>query len=358
MQGELRQNVLTGRWVAIAPDRGRRPMDARASDSQPEFHGDGCPFCPGNEDQLPGIITETPSSNGTSWAVRVVPNRYPAFTLASRDGENGASPDRGRRGATLALGSDVPLVFAEPLPATGVQEVIIESPHHDQDLAGMDQGELEGVVEIYHERFSAVSEHGGAARVVLFRNRGRDAGNSLSHPHAQVIATTTIPPDVRVREIRMMGYHGDSGRCLLCSLPELERAWDERVVLRDEHFTVVVPWAAEGPCELWVIPTRHEADFAECERAERRALARVLGEVARRYRDLAGDPAYNLILHSAPPNRAGSRALHWFIQILPRIGRSAGFEMATGIHINASSPESDAALLRDGEGSPPPGVES
>ena len=33
-----------------------------------------------------------------------------------------------------------------------------------------------------------------------------------------------------------MGYHGDQGRCMLCALPDLEPAFEERVVLRDEHF--------------------------------------------------------------------------------------------------------------------------
>lgn len=351
MPGQLRQNVLTGRWVAVAPGRGRRPVQ---TEPPPLRTGEevsldpSCPFCPGNEGELPSIIMEAPSANGTAWSVRVVPNRYPAFTMAQDPptGDDADPPRRPGRGTTLALGSDVPLVFAEPVPASGTQEVIIESPLHGRDLADMAEAELEAIVEVYHERFNAVSEDGGAARVILFRNRGRDAGNSLVHPHAQLIATTTIPPEVRVREIRMLGYHGDSGRCLLCNLKDVERAWDERVVIEDEHFVTVVPWAAEGPYELWIIPRRHQAEFGESEPEERKALAHVLGEVVRRYRDRAGDPDYNLMLHSAPRSRAGSRALHWFIQLRPRIGRLAGFEMATGIHINPSQPEADAAVLR------------
>ncbi|MBW3535491.1 MAG: galactose-1-phosphate uridylyltransferase [Gemmatimonadetes bacterium] len=354
MPGELRQNVLTGRWVAVAPDRGERPVEGTGTrrDAAGTSDPGSCPFCPGNESALPSITTETPSANGSEWSVRVVPNRYPAFTDTPEesDAEEDAPRRRGR-GTTLALGSDVPLVFAEPMAATGKQEVIIETPHHGRDLTDMEVAELEGVVEAYHQRFSAVSEDGEAARVILFRNRGESAGNSLAHPHAQLIATTTIPPEVRVREIRMMGYHGDSGRCLLCSLPNVERAWDRRVVLEDEHFMAVVPFAAEGPYELWIIPRRHQAEFGEAEPEERKALARMLGEVLRRYRERAGDPDYNLMLHSGPRSRSGSRALHWFIQLRPRIGHLAGFEMATGIHINPSSPEADAATLR-GE-SPP-----
>jgi UDPglucose--hexose-1-phosphate uridylyltransferase len=166
------------------------------------------------------------------------------------------------------------------------------------------------------------------------------------HAHSQLIATTTIPPEARVREIRMMGYHGDYGRCLLCALPDLEPGFEERVVERDEHFTAVVPWAAESAFEVWLIPLRHQAEFGECLPEERRALAARLSGILRRLRDHAGDPAYNLILHSAPRGRSASRAHHWFFQLRPRIHRTAGFELATGVYINPSLPESDASVLR------------
>jgi UDPglucose--hexose-1-phosphate uridylyltransferase len=270
----------------------------------------------------------------------VVDNRYPAF-----DWETSGERPPGV-GKTLALGSDVPLVIAGPMPATGRQEVIIESPAHDRDLSDLSDGELCAVVETYHQRFVALSDQGCAARVFLFRNRGADAGNSLLHAHAQAIATATIPPEARVREIRMMGYHGDHGQCMLCSLPEIEEAFEQRVVAQDEHFTAVVPWAAESAFEVWIVPRRHQAEFGECQPDEIAALARIMGNVLRRYRDRAGDPAYNLIVHSAPRGRAGSRAHHWFIQLRPRIHRTAGFELATGVHINPSLPEADARVLR------------
>jgi UDPglucose--hexose-1-phosphate uridylyltransferase len=344
MPGELRQNPLTGRWVAVAPGRTDRPLHGSGRQREPRPpHSPDCPFCPGNERELEVILQERPDPSRDGWAIRVVTNRYPAFEW------NGASARPPGVGKTLALGSDVPLMIAAPMPATGQQEVIIETPAHDRDLPDLSEAELRAVVETYHDRFKTLSEQSCAARVFLFRNRGADAGNSMLHAHAQVIATTTIPPEARVREIRMMGYHGDHGRCLLCALPEIEAAFDERLVAQDDHFTAVVPWAAESAFELWLIPRRHQAEFGECEPDELTSLARMLGDLLRRYRDRAGDPAYNLLVHSAPRGRAGSRAHHWFIQLRPRIHRTAGFELASGVHINPSLPESDARALR-GEG--------
>ena len=341
MPGQLRQNPLTGRWVAVAPGRMDRPLSGSGRQREPRpAHDPECPFCPGNEGEIPRILVERPHPSGSGWAIRVVTNRYPAFEW-EHPGER--APGFGK---TLALGSDVPLVMAAPMPAIGKQEVIIETPAHDRDLTDLSPDELAAVIETYHERFVLLSEDGCAARVFLFRNRGADAGNSLIHAHAQVIATTAIPPEARVREIRMMGYHGDHGRCLVCALPEVEERYEDRVVWQDDHFTAIVPWAAESAFEVWISPRRHQAEFGECAPEERRGLAHVLGEVLRRYRDRVSDPAYNLILHSAPRVRAGLRAHHWFLQLRPRIHRIAGFELASGVHINPSLPEADARVLR------------
>ena len=155
-----------------------------------------------------------------------------------------------------------------------------------------------------------------------------------------------VTPEARVREIRMSGYHGEYDRCMVCALHNLEPAFTDRVVLRNEHFVAVAPWAAESAFELWVIPRHHQADFEECEVQERAALASCLRGLLLRYRDWAGDPAYNLVVHSASRRLAGSPAHHWFLQLRPRIHRIAGFELASGVLINPSLPEQDARLLR------------
>jgi UDPglucose--hexose-1-phosphate uridylyltransferase len=291
------------------------------------------------------------NGNG-AWHVRVVPNRYPAFTNDAARGEwvdaRLADAKRQTPGG-LTLGSDIPVRLSGPLPAVGYQEVIIETADHEQNLADLPAEHLVEIVDVYHARYLAISESAPQCRVFLFRNKGAAAGTSIDHPHAQLVATTAIPPDVRVREIRMLAYHNDHGRCLLCTLPEVEPDWNERLVMENEHFQAFVPWAAEAECEIWLVPRRHQAEFGETTSEERRALAASMGELLGRLRDLAGDPAYNLMIHSPRRSRSGSQAFHWFLQIRPRSGQSAGFELASGISINVSSPERDARVLRGEE---------
>jgi len=342
---ELRQNLLTGRWIAVAPNRGRR--SPRGLDGHPR----PCPFCPGHEDELASVLVEIRSDGAPLWSLRVVPNRYPAFTNDAARGE-WVDPQLAERGGPLTgglgLGSDVPVNRPGALPAVGYQEIIIETPVHGRDLPDMDVEERRKVIETYHARYLAISESAPSCRVFLFRNHGSAAGASIEHPHAQLVATTAIPPEVRVREIRMLAFHNDHGRCLLCTLSELEPGWDDRMVLENEHFQAFVPWAAEAECELWVLPRRHQAEFGGTTLEERHALSDMLGELLRRLRDRAGDPAYNLMIHSPRHSRSGSPAFHWFLQIRPRRSQHAGFELASGISVTASTPERDARTLRGG----------
>ena len=52
MTSELRKDPVTGRWVIIAGERGRRPNPFRCH-PLPEEGGEACPFCPGHEGMTP-----------------------------------------------------------------------------------------------------------------------------------------------------------------------------------------------------------------------------------------------------------------------------------------------------------------
>ena len=76
---QLRLNPLTGRWVTIATDRTTRPDDFNRDRLKVETGPDRpCPFCPGNEEETPPAL-ET-YGDGGEWQIRIVPNRFPAFS--------------------------------------------------------------------------------------------------------------------------------------------------------------------------------------------------------------------------------------------------------------------------------------
>jgi UDPglucose--hexose-1-phosphate uridylyltransferase len=331
---ELRQDRVTGAWVIIAPERRNRPQ--RRTDlthtppPRPSFDPD-CPFCPGNEAILPGILEDVAIDRPPGWKVRVVPNKYPAVHADTAMGQ------AARRDGVIMAGY-------------GHHDVVIETPRHDADLASMADDEIETVLSAYHRHFTWLSAQPNIQRVIVFRNYGSTSGASLAHPHAQLVALAMTPPDLQSRAALARSWHDHHGRCILCDEIETERADGRRAIEETDAFTAFVPFAATCPFEVWLLPRRHQTSFAELERGELGEMGRLLRSVLCRLKGLLGDPPYNIALDSAGPAEAGSPHLHWRLRIAPSLTMPGGFELATGMAINPSSPEDDARALRDAEG--------
>ena len=58
------------------------------------------------------------------------------------------------------------------------------------------------------------------------------------------------------------------------------------------------------------------------------------------------DPDYNYTIRSSPEHEPASESMHWYLAIVPRVNRVAGFEMGSGMFINTALPEESAAFLR------------
>ncbi len=323
----IRHNPITDRDVVVAPVRGSRPrQNETSSDEPPAARHPDCPFCPDHEDELPYIIDEQSASDNGSWQTRAVPNKYPALVPSP--------PPPGPSDVLFRCDA-----------AEGHQEVIIESPMHGYDLPDLSEDAMEIVVATYQARCRAVHTGEAGLTPFLFRNYGAEAGASLEHPHSQLIATRQLPPEVVAEEQRARSYHNDTGRCLYCDIVQRE-ADGPRVVVATDGFLAFVPFAAEVPCEMLILPTDHRAHFTMMANRPRRAFAHLLHRALGALRRACGDPAYNLYFRTPHQPDADPPHLHWYVRILPRTKVQAGFEVSTGLRINPSSPEADAAHLR------------
>lgn len=336
---QMRQDPVTKHWVLYAPARSRRPRDygGRERDRAPlPPHDAACPFCPGNEERLPGIEMESPGENGT-WSTRVVPNKYPALT---------------REGSGIRRSAGLYRV----MEGFGCHEVIIETPLHNRQPGRMNVREAEEIVRTYDRRYRALEAIPGIRTVIVFRNHGPAAGTSLLHPHSQIIAAGIVPRHIRQRDDAARGYFDVWGRCLYCDMVEQELSDGRRVVLANERYAAFVPFAAGVPFEIWIVPRRHRACFGGLDDGERADFAAALLGALARLDGACGDPDYNYVIHSSAGCGAGDAHLHWHLQIRPRLVTPAGFEMGSGIRINPSVPEDDAARLRAAQAPPAPGA--
>lgn len=288
----------------------------------------GCPFCAGNEGQTPPEVfaLRPPGSraDGPGWEVRVVPNKYPAFSAAA--------------------GVAHPESHYRSIPAAGRHEVIIHGPGHDATLARLPVSDVTKVFSVYRERLTELSRAPGLVSAIIIINQGREAGASIEHPHSQLFALPMVAPLLAAELARMKKGRTKDGECPLCSMVAHEVSYKERVIAENEYFIAFCPFASRVPFEIYVVPKAHRPGFAPAGEEELAAAARIVKSVLERLRDRLGDPPYNLYLHTAPFSEDGD--YHWHISILPKLSIIAGFELGTGIMINIAEPDAAAEFLR------------
>jgi UDPglucose--hexose-1-phosphate uridylyltransferase len=337
---ELRKDYVSGRWVIIASDRSKRPDDFRPTSppkrkEPPPF----CPFCQGQESKTPpeifavrdrGTAPDTPG-----WRVRVVPNKFPALA-------RGPFPHRKVEG-----------VF-ESMDGVGVHEVVIESPDHNRELSDLPTDHVREVLETYRERLRSIEAEAQYEYIQLFKNKGEEAGASLSHPHSQIVATPIIPKRIKEEVHSSERLHRKYGECIYCRISREERAARARVVVFNQRFLAYAPFASRFPFEIHIHPLRHEAYFSQAEDVELGSLAEILKNVLSRLKTILSDPPYNFVLHQAPHPREARKVwpqirqiFHWHLEISPVLSHVAGFELGTGFYINPVTPEVAAASLRE-----------
>jgi len=182
---------------------------------------------------------------------------------------------------------------------------------------------------------------------IIFRNHGRQAGASLIHPHSQIVATSVVPHQIRAAGDEAQRYYDERARCLYCDILAFEQADGQRLVTENASFVALVPFAADVPFEVWIIPKQHQADFGSMTEREQGDFAAILQAILRRLLVKLNDPDYNYAIQTAPRYKAEEPQLHWYCRIRPCLTTPAGFELGAGISINPSLPERDAAFLRE-----------
>ena len=328
---ELRKDPIVGRWVIIATERVRRPTDFVRR--RPPRRGGPCAFCAGHEPETPPEILayrDGPDAapNSGDWHVRVVPNKFPALRI---EGE------LQRRGEGIY----------DLMNGVGAHEVVVESPDHDTELGMGSVAAVETVLRAYRERIADLKRDERFRCVIVFKNRGADAGASLAHPHSQLIATPVVPRVVSDEIDNASAYYRYRERCLFCDILREEAEARTRLVAESPSVLAFAPFAARFPFETWLAPRRHAAAFEQADDTVLRDLARVLHTVLRKLDRAIGEPPYNLLLHSAPFGAGESPSYHWHLEILPKLTNLAGFELGSGFHINPVPPEDAARFLRD-----------
>ena len=326
---ELRMNVITGEWVIIAKERSKRPHDFMSPHESKQ--GANCVFCYGNENKTPeevyAVRPEGSKPNQPGWLVRIFPNKFPAVTTEVE---------------TIYAGEKIESGF----PAVGIHEVVVDTFNHSENFASISDAQAELALLAIAERYNKLCVDQRVKYVQVFKNHGPTAGASLEHSHWQIV-TVPVIPDVIGRELEgAEKFYKQHGKCVFCNMVAEEIKEDQRVILNENDFVALAPYASRFPGEVWIIPKKHRADFKDLPTEELKNLGRFVRHIAMRL-DLAFNaPPYNLVLHSSPPQTKYD-TYHWHLKLIPRLSIAAGFELGTGIYINPTPPEICAVAMRE-----------
>jgi UDPglucose--hexose-1-phosphate uridylyltransferase len=322
---EVRVDPLTGLRTIIAGDRADRPGGGLSCTPPDPIDPEKDPFLEGHEDRTPpelfragGGAPDTPG-----WAVRVVPNLYPALTADAPEAPPEAYPN----------------LFSAS-PGQGSHEVVVNAPQPVVSLSQVEPAQVAAAMDVWRARIRHHTD-AGAPYVHVIVNERREGGASLPHTHAQVYALPFVPALV-ARERERFGAHATRtmGGNLLGDLVQEEVRRGERVVAVDDESVLIAPYASRLPYQLLLAPRRPQPRF-EDDAAGAAMLHDALNRLARRF---GSPPPLNLWVRTAPP---GAEHFGWRIDIQPRLTHLAGLEMGAGVNLNIVAPELAAAELRD-----------
>jgi UDPglucose--hexose-1-phosphate uridylyltransferase len=332
MQGPHRRfNPLLDEWVLCSPQRLDRPwqgqLESGAVAPLPGYDA-SCYLCPGNA-RAGGV------RNPDYAATFVFDNDFPALL-----------------GTAGELPGDGELLLARA--QTGVCRVLCFSPRHDLTLARMSGPALRAVVDAWAAESADLGSRDDVRWVQIFENRGEIMGCSNPHPHGQIWASSELP-GIPARAVEAQRrYHAGHGRDLLGDYLARELELGARLVCRNAHWVVLVPFWAVWPFETLLLPVRRVPDLESLEEEERDALAELLGRLGARYDNLFRCPfPYSMGWRGRPSDGEPHPGVRLHACYLPPLLRSAsvrkflvGYELAAEPQRDLT-PEAAAARLRE-----------
>ena len=246
-------------WIISAPKRSKRPSVLKGTQML-------CPFCVGQEAENPEVYRISGKIGVSDWRVRVIKNKYP---------------------------------FAP------VHEIIIHSPDHHKSFDELPLEHSQLILQAYRQRYQTHQDKGS---VYIFNNTGEEAGESLSHPHSQLVV---IPDHVKLN----LPHH---------NITEKDK------VKETSDFLIFCPFESQWPDEVWVYPKQRGKVFGEASDDQLKDLAKSLYRLIQIFDLRHGHEfPYNFYIY---PNS------DWYLRLVPRYKVIGGFEVGTGIFVNTQDP--------------------
>ncbi len=256
-----------GGYVILAPQRANRPDESESFMSV-------CPFCIGNESKDKEIFRIGGNIGDTDWLIRVLNNKFP---------------------------------FAP------IHEVIIHSPDHHKSFDELPLQQVQIIFEAFRLRYN---ENISKGTVFIFSNHGEHAGESLPHPHSQLVVlgndiSFIIPPPIQ---------------------PDGE-------TFDTDFFTIYSPLTSQWPDEVWVKPKSLNMTFGQINNDELVNLSYIMQRLIQIFSYKHG--------HEFPYNFYIYPGENWYLRFIPREKKLGGLEIVSNVFINTGDPIETIGFIKD-----------
>lgn len=323
-QSELRQDIVSGDWIVVAPGRANRPHTIKAT-TRKHAPKSSCPFeNPQDSGNKPPILIYPDQKD---WQLQILENKYPAVMHHKVCG-------------TISKVGPYPVV-----PAVGHHDLLI-TRDHEKNFPHLSKKEADQVFQALRDRYLMLFNDKCLDYIFMLHNWGPGAGASIFHPHYQVIALPVVPPDVQHSLNGSKKYWDKNKKCVHCVMLAYEMKEGKRIVYENEGAVALAPFVSRSPFEVRIFPKKHLPFFENTLDEDISYAVEALQQVLKKFEKKLKDPDYNFFIHTAPlRDKKSYEHYHWHIEAYPKVSIKAAFEAGTGVEINDVDPDLAAKLL-------------
>ncbi len=311
---ELRWNPFIQDYTMVASNRQARPQMPK----------DWCPFCPGS-----GRVPD-------DFEVLKYDNDFPALSQ------------------TPPVPDDVATSFFQAVPAYGKCEVVLYSKEHHGLVRDLSDDHMSKLVDLWTERFQELSSDEQIKYVFIFENRGEPVGVTMPHPHGQIYGYGFMPKKMGVELESVKKHKAETGKCLHCDFLENELKVDKRVIFKNGHFTVFLPFYSAYPYGVQIFSNNHTNTLLDMSKEEKFSLGVTLRDTIGMLDSLFDNEfPYMMCMNNAPVNIGeDAKDYHFHIEFYPpmrdatRVKFNASSETGMWAACNPTCPEETAEELK------------
>jgi UDPglucose--hexose-1-phosphate uridylyltransferase len=326
---QLRQNIITGEWVVIAPERAKRPNDFIIVDTVKSPVNAICPFEVEGEEYKKHNLKQFETKE-----IYVIPNKFPAFLEDPK--------------LVSTRTYRIEREFYSARPSLGGNDVVVVK-EHGLNLYTFTPKIWTELTQVTKKRYQYWRRDRKVEYTMGIYNEGTRAGASIVHPHAQIFASNIIPNQVHREVVGSQTYFENNGACVFCDLIAHEKREKIRLIWESKNFIAFTFYAARFPFEIWIFPKAHAAHLEDESDRTMAELGEALRHVFEKLGKILHNPPVNYYIHDLSNSIAHSDFYHWHIEITPRVSIYGGFELGSGVVIDVIAPEDAAMFLRNEE---------